>query len=136
MKPTCSKQYVRTTRKLTAIFAGFAMATMMCGPAWAVYGNQTLQASASVSLTATGTTPVAVTIYWLKDGGIVDVWLLRDPRGDLQIPRRASRVVFEVDGTRGITGLVTISQGGAQLAEEQIGGTSPREVRVVFDIVP
>ena len=125
---------MKTTKKLACSFAALAMLMMTYSPARAQYMHQALQGNTPFTLNLQGSAPIAVTIYYLREGGIADIQLLVSPRGDVTIPRRASRVVFEVDASRGSTGLFTVTQGGQLLADESLSGQLPHSIRIVGDV--
>ena len=125
---------MKATKKLTWILAVLAMVMMNTQPGAAIYSTTNLTRSSQFILDARADVgDVAVTIYWLKQGTIVDIDLLVSPNGLMSIPRRAERAVFEASGAGG-TGLFRVSQNGVTLEEVPIGGTAPLDVTVVFDI--
>jgi hypothetical protein len=74
----------------------------------------------------------AVTISWLKQGGIIDIELLPGtiPPHDHAIPRRANRVRFEVAPGIGSSILFKLAQGGAVVEETVFMG----DTQFIFDV--
>ena len=74
----------------------------------------------------------AVTVYWLKPGGILDIELLGGTVGPafLEVPRRATRVIYAVSPAPNSSILFKLSQG--PLAVEE---TVSEDTTFVFEIV-
>ena len=127
---------MKATKNLCCVFAVFAMVMMTYSTARAQYITQALRGASPVEIAANTTTGfAAVNIFWLRQGSVVDVELHTNPNLRLEIPRRATRVLFIVSGPNNAEGLFRVGQGGISLAEEPLGNTNPTNKTVVFDIV-
>lgn len=73
-----------------------------------------------------------VTVRWLKPGGTVDIELLPGtvPTQDVTIPRKTSRVIFEVAPGPGTAMLFKLSQDNVVVEETLVG-----DALFVFDVV-
>ncbi|HKX83912.1 MAG TPA: hypothetical protein VJL58_06820 [Pyrinomonadaceae bacterium] len=127
---------MKATKKICCVFAVFAMVMMTYSPAYGDYITPPLRGVNPFALNVTTVAgSAAVNIYWLRQGGIVDVELHTNPVGSFEIPRRATRVVFQVAGPKNSEGIFRLSQNGLSLAEESFGGALPSDKTIVFDIV-
>ena len=121
--------------KLIYTLSVFAVLTWACPTAQAqTFGaiDSTQTFRLELNSTSTAAAKGSVTVYWLKDGGIVDIELLGAilPPGDVLTPRRARRVVYEVTPAPNSSMLFKLSQGPLFVEENFLVPT-----RIVFTIV-
>jgi hypothetical protein len=89
--------------------------------------NYTLQAT-----TTTGS--AACTITTIKSTGSMSSELLTSPNGARSIPTGAARMIFTMNAPAGTTGVFKVIQSGVTLADLTVGGTSPLDLTVTFEV--
>jgi hypothetical protein len=89
--------------------------------------NYTLQATL-----ATGS--AACTVTTIKSTGSMSAELLTSPNGSRAIPTGATRMIFTMTAPAGATGVFKVTQSGVTLADLVVGGTSPVDLIVTFEV--
>jgi len=127
----------RMNRRISTFACAVAVLIWICAPAQAkTWGKFVRTGFGPVRLelntTSNDSVPGAVTVYWLKPGGILDVELLgaRVAVADIEIPRRATRVIYAVSPAPNSSMLFKLSQ-GPLVVEENVS----EDTTFVFEIV-
>lgn len=125
----------RMNRLISAFACALALLVWTCAPAQGkTMGKLVRTQTFKLEIADTSTSLVrgAVTVYWLKPGGILDVELLGAtiPAVDVEIPRRATRVIYAVSPAPQSSVLFKVSQGPTAVEE-----TVSEDTTFVFEIV-
>jgi hypothetical protein len=125
----------RKFRLISTFACAAAMLFWTCAPVQAkTFGNLVRGQTFKLEVANDSTALVrgAVTVYWLKPGGILDIELLGAtiPAVDLEIPRRATRVIYAVSPAPQSSVLFKLTQGPLVVEE-----TVSADTTFVFEIV-
>lgn len=125
----------RMNRLISTFACALAVLSWTCAPVQAqTMGSlvRTQTFKLEVANTSTALIRGAVTVYWLKPGAVLDVELLGAtiPAVDVEIPRRATRVIYAVSPAPQSSILFKVSQGSTVVEE-----TVSQDTTFVFEIV-